>query len=350
MTTPKPIAYLLKSLAWALLFYVLYTLLVALQYGAPVKAEWWVRDFYAFKDYRAKEMPAGKIIVAAGSNALFSVNSATLAAVTERPVVNLATHAGLSLEFYREKVLQHVSTGDLVLMPLEFPYFESTGRPSRWFVSNMLAWGWQDYLQYQSPVALLATVPYVGWQRFIQGLYAKYNGRATPLSDPRAVIEQVTQVGNPEGKWHELTVESLNRFGDINIQSAPTRGVRVLGKKGFEYFSPHQQASAYFIEFMLKFNAELEARGARLFLTWPVMMRNPRFDLQEAAHRQRLAQLRTRLFEQGVPIFCSARAAQFELRYFFNSPYHLNAGGAKLHSKSLGQCINSVLAEAPPSG
>ena len=347
MSTPRPIAYLFRTLIWALIFFALYSLLVVLQYGAPIKAEWWIREFYSFKDHRAQQLPAGKIIVAAGSNALFSINSDVLADATDRSVANLATHAGLPLEFYRQKVLRHVVAGDIVLMPLESPYYQSTGRPSRWFASNMLAWGWQDYLQYQSPLTLLTTIPYLGWQRFLQGLSAKYSGRTPPLSDQHTVLEQV---GNPEGEWHELTAKSLNRFGDINIQSGPTRGVRILGKKGFTYFSNDGRASNYFLEFMARFKAEIEARGARLFLTWPVMMRNPAFDLQQSAYRQRLSALRAALLEQGIPIICEARAAQFEVRYFFNSPYHLNAKGAKRRSKLLGQCINSVLAEAPLSG
>jgi hypothetical protein len=349
MSTPLPITYLVKALIWALLFFALYSLLAVIQYGAPIKAEWWVRDFYVFKDDRAQQLPAGKIIVAAGSNALFSTNSTVLADTTGRPVANLATHAGLSLEFYREKVLQHVAAGDIVLMPLESPYYQSSGRPSGWFASNMLAWGWQDYLQYQSPLALLSNVPYLGWQRLLQGLSARFSGRKPPLSDPLAVLEQVAQVGNPAGAWHELTVKSLNRVGDINIQSAPTRGVLNLSKTGVEYFSQDSQTSDYFLKFMRQFKAEVEARGARLFLTWPVMMRNPAFDLQQAVHRQRLSALRADLLEQGVPIICAARSAQFGVRYFFNSPYHLNAMGAKRRSRRLGQCVNSVLAQAPPS-
>lgn len=60
----------------SLLFWlVLYVVLFFFQIGNAVKAEWWIPDVCEYKDYLASQGKREKIIIAAGSNGLFGIDS-----------------------------------------------------------------------------------------------------------------------------------------------------------------------------------------------------------------------------------------------------------------------------------
>jgi hypothetical protein len=98
------------------------------QLGGGVKAEWWLKDVYSYKDHVAARMPSPKIIIISGSNGLFGMDSGIISTRTGYPVVNLAGHAALDLEFFYVKLKEHIGEGDIVVMPLEFAFLQRNRR------------------------------------------------------------------------------------------------------------------------------------------------------------------------------------------------------------------------------
>ena len=146
--------FLFSIFLFLIAFFSIYTLLFYFQLGAPLNAEWWIKNLYTYKDVRAKNITSRKIIIIGGSNALFGINSELIKKKTGLPVVNLATQAGLDIDFLYYKIKQHIKEGDVVVLPLEFEYYPRTGEVSDWFSQNMQAWG-ADYIKQLSLIDLV---------------------------------------------------------------------------------------------------------------------------------------------------------------------------------------------------
>jgi hypothetical protein len=107
------------------------------------KDEAWLQYVYYVKEHLAREQlknSTSKIIIVAGSGSLFGIDNTILSQITQRPVINMATHAGLSFDYHMGKVLPFINKDDIVVMPLEFTYYSGDLRKSKWMRLNMLSW------------------------------------------------------------------------------------------------------------------------------------------------------------------------------------------------------------------
>lgn len=83
----------------------------------------WIEESIAYKQQLANSQPSPKIVVLAGSGAMFGINSHDLTEAFGRPVVNLGVNAGISLPVILNSAEPVIAAGDLVLLPLEYPLY-----------------------------------------------------------------------------------------------------------------------------------------------------------------------------------------------------------------------------------
>jgi hypothetical protein len=105
----------------------LWIVVVMGQMGAPSSMSQWVYDAYKKKDAIASSIEGKKILIVAGSNALFGVDSQLVSGAFGLPVVNYGVNAGIELPstlFMAQRVIQR---HDIVIMPLEYPMYSYTG-------------------------------------------------------------------------------------------------------------------------------------------------------------------------------------------------------------------------------
>lgn len=93
------------------------------QLGRPHPNNEWINGAISYKQKIADTLPSPKIIVLAGSGAMFGINSALLEDTYDRPAVNLGVNAGISLPVILSTAKNIVRPGDLVLLPLEYPLY-----------------------------------------------------------------------------------------------------------------------------------------------------------------------------------------------------------------------------------
>jgi len=118
---------------------LIWILLVLGEFGHPTQMSQWIYDVYAKKQKIAQEIEGRKIVVVAGSNALFGIDSQMLEKAFGLPVVNYGVNAGIELPctlFMAQKVIQR---GDIVLLPLEYPMYFYGGRPGVQMIDFLLA-------------------------------------------------------------------------------------------------------------------------------------------------------------------------------------------------------------------
>lgn len=334
MATEK--RYVIIVAALVLLFSLLYLGLVYLQIGAPVKAEWWLKSVYDVKNHLAKQTKGPKILIIGGSNSLFGIDSSIIHKETGLPVVNLSGHAGLDISFHYHKLKQHLSDGDIVVMPLEFGYFQQK-RVTDWFANNMLAWGQEDYLQLASPNELFQFLTAVPKSRIYNGLLNI--GNKKPIAERKQVIARFKVLqGQEENGWRGYNYDSLNRYGDIVSGSQLTPRMKKMCKRGFHYYGGWE-ISPRFISYYKKIESLTRKRNGTLFLTWAVMMKNPKFDLTSPQHQKRINKIQASLEKQDIYFTCDARDFQFTPDQFFDTRYHLNNRAAVVRSQKLAECL-----------
>ncbi|BCQ30129.1 hypothetical protein NK8_83200 (plasmid) [Caballeronia sp. NK8] len=117
---------------------------------APISAEYWVREMTVVKRSIANHYQGQrKLIIAAGSNVLFSVDTDRLSRDLDIPVINYGLHAGLALDKILTEVASAAERNDTVILPLERNTIvkRKTARISSGGPRNAIAW---DHQRWQS--------------------------------------------------------------------------------------------------------------------------------------------------------------------------------------------------------
>lgn len=104
----------------AALLSLLWLIGIKWQLGVPTPGSRWVSEAYQLKLAAANNTKGPKVLIVAGSNAMFGYDSRRLSNYYQRPVINLAVNAGLGLPYILYSARQTAKAGDIVLLPLEY--------------------------------------------------------------------------------------------------------------------------------------------------------------------------------------------------------------------------------------
>lgn len=330
--------FLLAVLVFLIIAFSGYVALFYFQLGSPLKAEWWIKSSYQYKDFRAKNIKEKKVIILAGSNSLFGINSELIEQKTGFPVLNLACHAGLDIDYLYYILKKHIKEGDIVVLPLEFEYYSKMGKTTDWFSNNMIAWG-KDYLT-QLPLEdfatfLVSTEP----KRVLEGVVEQIEtDKKNKIFTQHEIIKQLEDLWAKEGeKWRGYSFKSLNKFGDINADQP------VVYKNDMHYINDNIQVSSHFLDVYKKVNKLVKQYHGTIYLTYPVTLKNKLFDLSQKESQNRIMNLEALLKQHDIDIQCNAALFNLDRVYFFNTHYHPNKYGALIRSENLAECLNKLL-------
>lgn len=333
--------FLFSTFLFLIALFSIYILLFYFQLGAPLNAEWWVKNSYNYKDVRAQNITSRKIIIIGGSNVLFGINSNLIKQKTGLPVINLATQGGLDIDFFYYKIQQHIKEGDVVVLPLEFEYYPRTGEISDWFSQNMQAWG-ADYIKQLSLINLLKFIISAEPGRVINGVEKQITSSAsnTKIVPEKEVLKQLNFLWKEEGpKWRGYSYKSLNKDGDINVEKTEDY------TEEFQYFDNNINVTPHFVEVYGKIEKLVKQYHGELYLTYPVTIKNKRFDLSTKDSMQRVTNLENTLKQHKISIQCNAALFNLNKTYFFNGPYHPDKYGALIRSTNLSDCLNRLMSK-----
>lgn len=95
----------------------------------PLKIHDQINDYTAAlidKHQRLSKLPSPKIVFIGGSNLAFGLNSEKVQKDLSIPVVNMGLHARLGLDFILNEVENYASTGDIIIISIEYSYPEGS--------------------------------------------------------------------------------------------------------------------------------------------------------------------------------------------------------------------------------
>lgn len=298
--------------------------------GLYEPAEHWLNDVMALKERRATEIRGPKIVIVSGSNALFGIDSHLLERLQKKPVLNMATHGGLPLAYHMHQAVRNSGPGDLVVMPLELSYYSmSSNVPTTWEMTNLQTWGWR-YIAKDLP-SLVHYFRYAQPADAIRRLLRFTSLPATPSDVLNATADENSRRIIP--LWQGYNYKSVNARGDIFVRRGDTE---YESNDSYDFGN----VQPYAAKLLRDTRKQVEARGARLVLIWPVTFKNPAFDLTGQEAQRRVAALENSLTAAGLTMLCEAVDFQFNQSYSFQTRYHLGAHGAVLRTAALSQCID----------
>jgi hypothetical protein len=320
--------FLVAGLVTVMALVAAYAAVFLAQLGAPVAAEYWVPEAEIVKADAAERQRGRRIVILGGSNALFGLDSAAIESATRRPTVNLGLHGGLSLDYMLGHASPLFRPGDIVILSLEYSYFESANPSPSWFTSNVMAWA-PRYFWRLSPRDKLEFAWSTPAKRVLNGALAALFGtrlrerRGRVVRAPAAVLEEagaIRQAGGGSAKPALYSFQNMSERGDIQGTDGSfyTDDLDTLPAPVFK--SSHEAW-----ERLRRFQSECRRRGIRVFLSWPALP--AQFGRNEPAVRRYLKAIQTEAARLGLPALGDPADYLLDQRYFFNTIYHLNQEG-----------------------
>ena len=195
--------------------------------------------------------PPPRIVIVAGSNALFGISAADLSARTSHQAINAAGHAAVGFRVIDHAILDELRTGDIALLPLESHLYASSSELTRMGVEAAHQTGsslFRDlpitlklqYLRYLSFTAIRATarqlllrpgLPTYGYWAFPLTARGDIDTSGAAQDLDRVKAQAVPIVGwprQPSAAFSAMLCESVRRLSG--------RGVRVIGTPDNVYF------------------------------------------------------------------------------------------------------------------
>lgn len=139
------------------------------QLAAPTPGSRWVFEAYALKTAAANRAAGPRVLVVAGSNAMFGIDTAQLEAFWRRPAINLAVNAGLGLRYILETSKRVARAGDVIVLPMEYALYLDDGSPNAQIIDYAIARDpdyWRSLAWWQRLDFAVGLTP----ERWLQGL------------------------------------------------------------------------------------------------------------------------------------------------------------------------------------
>lgn len=303
----------------------------------------WIPDALVFKRYLINNTPSPKVVVMAGSGSMFGVDSEVLSEDLGLPVVNLAMHATIPIEFYPILYPSGIGEGDIVILPLEYEHYLQ-------FTVSLDSKGTHMFSQLSISLAL-GLLPelrksYSPLQLFV--LYAKYgldwisrvsSNRYSPvcLRSEEAVLadrKQFRRLQETEDNLYSspYNYRGLTDCGDMLVD------LPFYGKRTKPYCS--NILDEVKMDAINGFVAYLRSRGATVVFCWPNLY-GPRQKLFFPELEQ--VSLSDMLEKRGIVLAGAQTAFFFPEDCYYDSLYHLNRYGARLNAHEIARAVSATL-------
>lgn len=256
-----------------------------------------------------KRIKEEKIIFIGGSNISFGLDSKTIAQRFKRPVINLAVHAGMGLEYIVSDSKEYINKGDVVVLIPEYENFYTDN-----FYGEM------------ELVSVVFDIDPSG-KKLVDADQWRHLFKYVPTYSAKKIKNYVSSFFHKEVSPKEINIydkRSFNAFGDAYIHWTLPDQNYLLDKPntGKEELNPEV------IPFLVKFKEYVSAKGAKLMILPPVIETHA-YDNQI----KMINKIGEKLNEKEIGFSVSTDRYKFEPNYFFNSYYHTNKSGVDLRTK-----------------
>jgi hypothetical protein len=336
--------YLICFAVFLTLQFLGYYALFCFQLGAPVEAEYWLWDLRFLKQDIAQRTPSPKLVIVSGSNGLFGIDSAELQKYVKMPVANLATHAGLPLDWMLDFAAASVKKGDVLLLPFEWDYYLADyTRPSQWMTRQVVAWD-KRYFEDLNPIRKIQFIASMSCTDFFNNLLTRLDTEQILREHPNRRLD--SREASLDAYYHSdhsqaygYNYLNINRYGDIMQNWKPPR---IVGLDTGGYYSLDSMLEPIVLKKLKQSIDDLQQRGVKVLVTFPPIAINP--VTASKLLKDKTAKLEDVLRHAGIPLLGNQAEYYFPQSFFFDNPHHLTWEGKKKRTEILGKELSAALA------
>ncbi len=302
---------------------------IAAEAGRATKMSQWVYDVYMKKESITKSIKGKKIVIVAGSNALFGVDSKMLQNAFGTKVVNFGVNAGVGLPLILYLAKRVIKPGDTVIMPLEYPLYSYNGKPGEQMI---------DYILSREPGFFWHLTPkemfYIIWHTGIKRVWRGY----TDKSIEGVLVGGVYGVKNVDSRGDQINSSLKYRTKDME------REVERLAKSP-EHYGREFKSSALGWRYLKEFGKWCKKRGVKLVLMPSALMRCKLY-LEDNKERRFYSNLPKIARKKGFVYVGKPYEYMYNKDDFFNTNYHLIDSARKKRTLQIIKDLKKIIAES----
>lgn len=293
---------------------LIFLLAVLYQVGAPTESSRWISEIYQIKSSIADSIKVPKLVLVSGSNTHFGISCETISTETGVPCVNGGTHMGLGTTYILHQARLWLKPGDLVLLPLEYEFYQDRGIPNHLIIDYIFA---RD-IKYLLSVDLVAKLHFllgISLERLQQGILGK-------LHPPQPLTTGYQS-------------QSVNKYGDetINRQADMTEKHYQILNNSTPIRIETSQMSRYAINEISKFIIWCQKKDIKPIATWPNTLK---FDIyQEPVKQEFLHEIEKFYDGMKVTVLGKPEDFMYDKSMFYDTSYHLNDRGVRDRTKQI---------------
>ncbi len=292
-----------------LLTAAIYFGLFFLQLGIPTTQWAWLHEIIATKRKAAEAIAQPKLLIVAGSSALYGISAEEIERQTGFPTVNFGTNAALGPDYILHLTREVCRPGDVVLLAFEYEQYlfgNLTGDTTdELFIHYILGHdrGYVRSLGFQTQMKLALLTPAERLWGGLLAVFQKPKQDAATAKFIRDVLADINTHGDqtsalPEKRPEHSAVRSM-------VSHIPAYG-----------FPPSPAGLPPIREFC----AWAKAHNVRVLITFPNICHRPEYDLPAA--KQMPAQFHAFFEPMGVPVLGDLSESMLPEEQMFDSLYH----------------------------
>jgi hypothetical protein len=299
--------FLLKILSFFLLVVVI--LVLSLYFVPDVVSKNSLLAALVDKHQMAGKIQTKKIIFIGGSNVSFGLDSKTISDTFKIPVVNMAVHAGLGLEYIVNDSKPYINKGDVVVLIPEYENF------------------YTDNFYGEMELASVLFGIYPAGKKLVNGEQWKHLVKYLPTYSAKKIKSYVSSLFHKPTVSTEIDIydkRSFNDFGDAYIHwELPNQNFFSCKKNtGKEKINPEV------ISFLVDFKKYVSDKEAKLVILPPVL-ETESYQNQE----DMINAIEIELQKNNIGFIAKPNRYKLATNYFFNSIYHPNKKGVDLRTR-----------------
>lgn len=309
-------------LTLSLLFFAYITLVFA-QTSRPTAMSQWVYDVYEKKTAAAQAIKEPKILIVAGSNALFGIDSKMLQNHFGKKVLNYGVNAGVMLPYTLHKAKEVIKPHDIVLLPLEYHMYTYDGIPNEQMIDYIFSRDFQAFdtltpkeqflmLWNITPKRLYEGYKATGGTKVTQGLYGSHN--INEFGDQLGA----TQAAKSDAIAAELAAHKPNDYG------------------------AHYTKDLLMWDYLEQFVSWCKTQNVRVIFTPPTMLYFDEYktDPKEKHFYQNIAH---DIRKKGWQFLGNPYDYMYTKEHYFNTDFHLTNEARHIRTKRLVDDLSTQL-------
>lgn len=296
--------------------------LYLLQLGVPMAQRAWLHGIIETKRRIAETITKPKLLIVAGSSALYGISAEEIERQTGFHAVNFGTNASLGPDYMLHLARKACRPGDVVLLAFEYEAYlfsNLTGDTTDdLFISYILGYD-PEYVRALSPRTQLKLAMLTPGDRLWAGLRAVFQ---KPKQNPATL------------KFIRDVLANINSHGDQTSAVPETRPAHVAVRTMVSFipaygFPPSPPGFPPIREFCVW----ARANNVRVLATFPSICQVPEYD--RPAAKKMPAQFRAFYESMGVPVLGSFSESVLPEEQMFDSLYHPLRSAALAHTRQL---------------